>query len=146
MITDDGTRWHYLAVRSLFALLTGTSSSNNGDVYSLNCFHSYRTLNKLWKREIVCNNHDLFHTDMPQEGKNILKYSPGDKSLKASFIIYADLECLLKKEQPHQNNSENSYTEKKAKHKPSGYSLSLISSFDETKTDVNFIEEKIWHH
>ena len=80
---------------------------------------------------------------MPQEGKNILKYSPGDKSLKASFIIYADLECLLKKEQPHQNNSENSYTEKKAKHKPSGYSLSLISSFDETKTDVNFIEEKI---
>ena len=47
MITDDGTRWHYLAVRSLPALLTATSSSNNGDFYYLNCFHSYRTLNKL---------------------------------------------------------------------------------------------------
>ena len=45
---------------------------------------------------------------MLEGGKNILKYSPGDKSLKASFIIYADLECLLKKEQPHQNNPGNS--------------------------------------
>ena len=59
---------------------------------------------------------------MPEEGQNILKCSPGDKLLKASFIIYADLECLLKKEQSHQNNPENSYTQRKAKHKPSGYS------------------------
>ena len=33
---------------------------------------------------------------MPKEGEKILKYSPGDKSLKVPFIIYADLECLLK--------------------------------------------------
>ena len=25
------------------------------------------------------------------------KYNPGEKSLKASFAIYLDLECLLKK-------------------------------------------------
>ena len=82
---------------------------------------------------------------MPEEGRNILKYSPGDKSLKALFIVYAGLECLLKKEQSCQNNLENSYTQRKAKLKPSGYSLSLICSFDEKKkqTDTNFIEEKI---
>ena len=34
---------------------------------------------------------------MLEEGKNILKYSHGDKSLKVSFIIYADLECFIKK-------------------------------------------------
>ena len=56
MITDDGKRWHYLAVRSLSALLRGISSSNNGDFYC--CFHSYRTLNKLNKHERLCNNHD----------------------------------------------------------------------------------------
>ena len=126
MITDDGKRWHYLAVRSLSALLRGISSSNNGDFYCLNCFHSYRTLNKLKKHEKICNNHDYCHIDMPEEDKNILKYSPGDKLLKAVFIIYVDLEGLLKKEQLCQSNAENSYTEKKAKHKPSGYSLSLI--------------------
>ena len=101
MITDDGEKWHYLAVRSLSALLRGISSSNNGDLYRLNCFHSYRTFQKLKKHERVCNNHDYYHVDMLEEGililKYILKYSSGDKSLKAPFIIYADLECLLKK-------------------------------------------------
>ena len=61
---------------------------------------------------------------MPEEGKNILKYSPGDISL--NLIIYADLECLLKKEQSCQNDPKNSYTERRARHKASGYSLSLI--------------------
>ena len=45
---------------------------------------------------------------MPKEHEKI-KYLPGEKSLK---------ECLLKKTQYCQNNSENSYTAKKAKHKP----------------------------
>ena len=142
MTTDDGKRWHFLAVRSLSALFRGITPSNNKDFYCLNCFHSYRTINKLKKHERVCNNHDYCHIDMPEEGENILKYSPGDKSLKAPFIIYADLECLLKKEQFFQNNPENSYTQRKAKHKPSGYSLNLICSFDETKNRHKFYRRK----
>ena len=73
MVTDDGERWHYLAVRSLSALLRAISSSNNGGFYCLNCFHSYRTLNKLKKHERVCNDHDYCHVDMSEKGKNILK-------------------------------------------------------------------------
>ena len=96
MITDDGKRWHYLTVKSLLALPRGISSSNNGDFYCLNCFNSYRTLNKLEKHERVCNNHDYCHVDMPKEHEKI-KYLPGEKSLKVPFIIYVDLECLLKK-------------------------------------------------
>ena len=40
---------------------------------------------------------------------------------------------MLIKEQSCQNNPEKSYTERKAEHKPSGYSLTLICSFDLTK-------------
>ena len=61
-----------------------------------------------------------------------IKYLPVEKSLKAPFIIYADLECLQKM-QYCQNNSESSYTEKKVKHKPSGYAWFSICSFDDTK-------------
>ena len=47
--------------------------------------------------------------------EKILKYNPGEKSLKVPFAIYLDLQCLLKKEQSHQNNNlEESYTEKKS--------------------------------
>ena len=34
---------------------------------------------------------------MPIKGNNIIKYNHGEKSIKIPFIIYADLECLLKK-------------------------------------------------
>ena len=40
---------------------------------------------------------------MPNEHEK-KEYLPGKKSLKAPFIIYADLECILKKTQYCQNN------------------------------------------
>ena len=50
---------------------------------------------------------------MPKRVEKMSKYNPGEKSLKAPFVIYLDLECLLKKVQSSQNNLEKSYTEKK---------------------------------
>ena len=73
MLTDDGERQHYLAVRSSSALLRGISSSNNGDFYCLNCFHSYQTLNKLKRHERGCNNDDYRPVDMPEEDKKYIK-------------------------------------------------------------------------
>ena len=49
----------------------------------------------LKKHERVCNNNDYCRVDKTKEPEKI-KYSPGEKSLKVPFIIYADLECLLK--------------------------------------------------
>ena len=88
--------------------------------------------------ERLFHNHDYCHVKMPTEDKKILKYNHGEKSLKAPFTIYADLECLLIKEQSCQNNPEKSYTETKAKHEPSGYSLRRICSFNlkEKRHDV----------
>ena len=104
MITD-GQKWHYLAVRSLLALLRGITSNHHRDFYCLNCFHSYSTHNKLKKHERVCNNYDHCRVDMPKEHEKI-KYLPGEKSLKVPFIIYADLECLLEKVRSCQNNEK----------------------------------------
>ena len=53
------------------------------------------------------------------------------------FIIYADLECLLIKQQSCQNNPNESYTEKKTMHELSGYALSLISSLDSKENKHN---------
>ena len=141
MITDDDNRWHYLAVKSLPALFRGITSSNNGDFYCLNCFHSYRTLNKLKKHERVCNNHDYCRIDMPKENEKI-KYLPGEKSLKAPFIAYVNLECLLKKRNIVKIMLKILTLKKKAKHKPSGYTWCSICSFDDTINTI-FIEERI---
>ena len=79
---------------------------------------------------------------MPNENNRILKYNPGGKSLKVPFIIYANLECLLEKINTCQNNNNKSYTEKKAKHEPSGYSLVTCSSFDKSKTKHKYYRGK----
>ena len=57
MITN-GKKWHYLAVKSLSALLRGITSDHVEYFYCLNCFHSYSTKGKLKKHEKVCNDHD----------------------------------------------------------------------------------------
>ena len=46
MITN-GEKWHYLVVKNLSGLFKGITSNHYGDFYCLNCFHSYRTKNKL---------------------------------------------------------------------------------------------------
>ena len=96
MITD-GEKWHYFAVKGLLALLRGLASNHTGDFYCLNCFRSYSSKNRLEKHEEDCLYHDYSYVEMPNEGKRILKCNHGEKSLKVQFMIYADLESLLKK-------------------------------------------------
>ena len=50
---------------------------------------------------------------MSNEHNKILKYNQGEKSVKAPFIIYSDIECWLEKTFSFRNNPEKSYTEKK---------------------------------
>ena len=47
LMISDGENWHYLTVKNLSRLLRGITSNHDGDFYCLNCFHSYRTKNKL---------------------------------------------------------------------------------------------------
>ena len=97
---------------------------------------------KLKKHERVCNDHEHRYIEMPKEYNKILKSNHGEKSMKVLAIIYADLECLLKKVHPCQNNPERSYTEKKVKRKPSAYSLLTDCSFDSAKNKLDCYKDE----
>ena len=144
--SDKADKWNYIAlksvrrddgfnlpVRSLSRLFRGITTNNNGDFYCLGCLHSFWTDIALKRHEWLCGNSGYCHVEMPIKVNKTLKYNHGEKSLKAPFTIYANLECLLIKEQSCQNKPNESCSERKAKHGPLGYSLSLISSFDKTK-------------
>ena len=90
----------------------------------------------------MCNDHDYCYVEMPDEDNKILKYNYREKSSKAPFIIYADLECFLEKMHSCQNNFEKSYTEKKITLMPSGYFLFTSCSFDPTKNKLNCYRDK----
>ena len=127
LMISNGENWHCLVVKSL------PGSNNKKDFYCLNCFHSHRTKTKLEAHKKICENHDYCHVEMPNEDNKIIKYNQGGKSIKSSFIIYIDLECLPEKLSSCYNNPEESSTTEINKHKPSGYSLLTYCSFDKTK-------------
>ena len=136
MITD-GEKWHYLTVKSLFALFRGIAGNNNGDLYCLNCFKSYTTENNLKKHKKVCENQDYCYVEMPGKDNEILKYNQREKSMKVPFVIYPDLESLLEKINTCNNNPEKSSTAKINKHTPSGHSLFSHCSFDKIKNNLD---------
>ena len=67
---------------------------------------------------------------MPSEKDNILQFNQYMKSDKMPYIIYADIESLIRKINGCANNPENSSTTKIGEHIPCGYSMSTIWAFD----------------
>ena len=81
-------------MKSLSLLLKGVTLNHNGGFYCLNYFYSYSTKNKFKRHEKVCNDHDCCYVEMPDEYDEKLRYSHGEKSLRAPAIIYAFSVCL----------------------------------------------------
>ena len=142
LMISDGQKWHYLVVKNLSRLLRGITSNHKEDFYCLNCFHSYRTGNKLEAHKKICENHDYCHVEMPTKNNNITKYNHGEKSMKLRCVIYADLECLLEKMSTCINNPNKSSTTKINKHTPSSYSTFTHCSFDKSKSKLNYYRGK----
>ena len=104
--------WRYLAVKKLSALLHGITSKNKDD------FYSFRTDNKLKSHEKVCKNKDFSRILMPSGNDNISEFNQYMMSDKMLYIIYADIEILIKKIDGCANNPEKFSTSELAEHIP----------------------------
>ena len=140
MTTNGTDTWHYIAIKNIPVLLRGISSTYDGDHYCLNCFHSYRTENKLIAHEELCINNNFALIKMPTEDKRYISSTPGKNTFKNPFIIYADLECLLYPMSTSDNTSDNSFTIKRNVHIP--YGCSMLKSYAYDK----FLHEHVFYH
>ena len=138
-MTPNGQGWHYLAVISI---VKKNYIKNNGDFYCLNCLHSFSTKNKLQSHKKVCENKYLCNVIMPSEDTEISELNQYQKSDKAPFIIYKDLECIIKNTDVCKNNPDNSYTTKVSKHILSGFLMSTLLSFKSIKNKHDVCRSK----
>ena len=76
--------------------------------------------------------------EIPKQFAKMLKYNHGQKSLKAPFTIFLDLECLLKKVHSCHNNFEKIFTERNAMYEPSIWAIFKKYSFDETENKLDY--------
>ena len=132
MFTVRKNNWHYLPIGSIPAFLRGVTSSHNGDFYCLNCFHLYRTFGALEKHEKLCEDHEYCNVKMPNDDNKYISSTSGQNNLGVSIVLYPDFECLLFKMDSCEKCPNNSYTEKKAKHIPCVYSITVCYSYDKT--------------
>ena len=108
------------------ALLRRTTSKHRSVNYLYNriFFHNKTNVNLVR----ICKK-GFFNVVMSSENAKILEFNQYQKSDKAPFIIYADLERLIENINGCKNNPEKSSTTKLDGHVPSGLSMSTISSF-----------------
>ena len=71
---------------------------------------------------------------MPKEGKNVIRYKPGSRSLKINSVIYADFECILV---PYTRcDKENVTTKIVDKHVSCGYSINAANNHSKEKNQT----------
>ena len=80
---------------------------------------------------------------MSSEDNKILEFNQYQKPDKASFTIYADVECLIEKIDGSKRNPEN-YPQVD-EHIPSGFSMSTISSFESIGNKYDLYRGKNYH-
>ena len=137
---SNGEKWHYLAVKKVSALSRGITAKYQGHFYCLNCLHSSATEKKLESHKRVFENKDFCNVIMLSEDTKILEFNQHQKSDKAPFITYADLECIKEKIYGCKNNLENLSATKVSEHIPSGFSMSTIPSFRSIENKY----ERLW--
>ena len=120
LIVEANGKKHYTAIKSLPALLRGVTSQHNGDSYCRNCLGSFRDDEARNEHLKVCKNHDFCRIDMPEEGKNILRYQEGSKSIRVPFVMYADTECILKPMAGTDPSTDGAFTRNVNEHVPCG--------------------------
>ena len=123
---EEKEEWHYLAVKKLSALLRTITSKHDGICYCLDYLHSSKTKRNLKYHGKAYKSKVFSEIVMPSEKDNILEYNQYMKSDKMPYIIYADIEFLMKEIYDCENNSENSSNTKIGEHIPCGYLMTTI--------------------
>ena len=96
LLHKDGNT-HYCFVKRLPALLYDQTKHRNKKHFCEMCLTGFTTADILANHTRYCNgiNRRPRKIEMPEEGKNILKFQNFNKQMKAPFVTYADFESRI---------------------------------------------------
>ena len=109
------------------SIIKTVTLKHHSDFYCINCINTFATKNKLEYRRKVCKK-NFVELLCQLKKNNILEFSQYIESDKMPYIIYADIESLIKK--IGDCNPEKSLTTKIVKDILCEYSMSTIWTFD----------------
>ena len=129
MLIEENEVKHYCLVKSKSRLLSSqVTKGKRGEHFCLRCLNPFWCQEALSKHQEYCGEHESVKIELPKEG-TMLKFEKYCKGDKVPFIIYADIEALIKPIQGCTPDSQNSYTNKYQKHEPISFSY-YMKCFD----------------
>ena len=119
-------------------------TSNDGHVRHMcfRCLNIFKTEKSLPSHHEYCKSHDSIKIELPKEGTKI-SFQNHNRSMRVSFIVYADFESFTTQLSTCQPNPDKSYTKLYQKHIPSGFYYH-IKCFDDTlysQEPITFVKE-----
>ena len=134
MITKQGENTRYSYVKRLTALLYDQNRHNESKHFCARCLHSYTTRDFFERHKPECKGllKSLTRTEMPKQGENKMAFKNFYKQMKATYVVYADFECVLKKIATCEPDNKQSFTIKTEEHEPCGFSYVAVRSDGQT--------------
>ena len=113
---------HYCLIKDFNKLVSTQVSKHNGRVFTCRrCLNPFPEEESLKAHMEYCNTNECILTKMPEEGSKV-SFKNHRKSEKVPFIIYADMESILKPIEKCDSDPEKKYTQKYQKHEPASFS------------------------
>ena len=111
-------------------MISNTKTPRWFSLFKLNYLPSFAKKSKLKSHENLCKDKDFCGIVMAPGKYNILEFNQYMKLDKIPYIIYVDIEFLIRKTEGCGNNPEKASATKLGEHFPCGYSMSTIWAFD----------------
>jgi len=97
---SDETESHYCWIKNLSALVRRQITKDCRKIYVCDrCLQKCSSEERLAKHEENCKKFDAVNINLPGKDKNFVKFQDYNNSLRVPFVIYADFECILEREQ-----------------------------------------------
>ena len=135
LLTKDSAS-HYYYIKNLSRLLYGQQHSEGHHYhYCVRCLQGFSLQTAFQKHTALCRGTSSRPTriDMPEKGKNILKFQNHQRQMKAPYVIYADFESIIEMYDTCIPPTDRSSTTKTEVHKHCGFSLVAVRSDGEVK-------------
>ena len=138
MLIEEGDKFHYTYIKDFNKLLYNQSKHEHRKFFCENCLTGYSTKEFLENHKKDCNAvcKNSIRIEMPEEGKNVLKFKHFYKQQKFPFVIYTDFEAIINKIEKDPNAKANK--ENTQLHEACSYCYIVVRNDSKTEKPVTY--------
>lgn len=134
---NNDTKTHYCFIKNLSALIGRQVSKFHAKKYFCDyCLNYFSNSDKLNNHKEDCAKINECKIEMPVAGKNKISFTKFQNQLKVPFVVYADIETLLK--QPSEQHWKSESSGVCQEHEPYSVGYYFHSSNDESLSKYDF--------